>query len=70
LFLGRIINETHTKRLLALLEPTPGVPPFDILTGGAEYSIVKEKYIPPTILNNVLPQHTIMQDEIFGKKKL
>ncbi len=54
----RIINERHFDRLVGLLDKG------NIVTGG-EYS-KSEKYIEPTILDNITWNDPIMLDEIFG----
>jgi len=54
----RIINERQFDRLLGLLDRG------NIVTGG-EYSKI-EKYIAPTIIDNVSWNDPIMLDEIFG----
>jgi len=54
----RIINERQFDRLLGLLDRG------SIVTGG-EYSKV-DKYISPTIIDNINFNDPIMQDEIFG----
>jgi aldehyde dehydrogenase (NAD+) len=54
----RIINERQFDRLIGLLDKG------NIVTGG-EY-IKKEKYIAPTIIDNITWDDPIMQDEIFG----
>lgn len=55
---GRIINEYHLKRLSALLESG------NIIVGGK--IIPDENYISPTVMDNILPEFSIMEDEIFG----
>jgi aldehyde dehydrogenase (NAD+) len=55
---SRIINEHHFKRLTALLGDG------EVVIGGV--SDITEKYISPTLLDNILPEHKIMQSEIFG----
>ncbi len=55
---GRIINESHLKRLLSFLKEGK------IVTGGeVDYA---ERYLAPTILDDVSWQMPIMQEEIFG----
>ena len=54
----RIINERQFDRLIGLLDRG------NIVTGG-EYSKV-DKYISPTIIDNINFNDPIMQDEIFG----
>lgn len=55
---GRIINETHFDRLAGYLEKSK------IVSGGkTEKSI---RYIEPTIITDVSPDHPFMKEEIFG----
>lgn len=55
---GRIINENHFSRLLPLLENGT------IFVGGQ--TIAEERYIAPTILNEVTWEDPVMEEEIFG----
>uniref|UniRef100_A0AAY5F2F0 Aldehyde dehydrogenase domain-containing protein n=1 Tax=Electrophorus electricus TaxID=8005 RepID=A0AAY5F2F0_ELEEL len=55
---GRIINQHHFDRLLALIEGCT------VAVGGE--SDKSQCYITPTILKDVLPHARIMQEEIFG----
>lgn len=55
---SRIINEQHFLRLSALLKDA------EILTGGEQ--LREERYIAPTIIDNISPDHPLMQEEIFG----
>jgi aldehyde dehydrogenase (NAD+) len=57
-FYPRIINDHSMERLTGLLDQGK------IYTGGE--IDVKEKFIAPTIIDNVEPDFTIMQEEIFG----
>ncbi|MDN4754872.1 aldehyde dehydrogenase [Porphyromonadaceae bacterium W3.11] len=57
-FYPRIVNEKAMNRLVPLLQQG------DIYTGGEVD--VKERYIAPTIIDNVHPEYDIMQQEIFG----
>ena len=57
-FYPRIVNNRAIKRLQNLLAHA------EIYSGG-EIDI-EEKFIAPTILNNVKPEDLVMQDEIFG----
>lgn len=55
---GRIINDRHFLRLSQLLgEGT-------IVVGGQTNR--EHRYIAPTIIDNVSPDHKIMQEEVFG----
>ena len=54
----RIINERHVERLSALLGEG------DIITGGEV--IKEERFIAPTVIDNVQWTDKIMADEIFG----
>lgn len=55
---GRIVNESHMKRLIDLIDK-------DKVVLGGEYDINK-RYIAPTILDNVTFQDKVMEEEIFG----
>jgi aldehyde dehydrogenase (NAD+) len=55
---GRIINQRHFQRLLALLESQK------VFFGGE--SDESKLFIAPTLLQDVLPESPIMQQEIFG----
>ncbi len=54
----RIISEEATQRLEKLMSQG------DIYSGG--YVDVNDKFIEPTIIDNIKPEHDIMQEEIFG----
>ncbi|KAF5285786.1 hypothetical protein FQA39_LY04247 [Lamprigera yunnana] len=56
--LGRIINDNHYQRLVKLIDKEK------IVIGG-EFDAT-ERYIKPTILDDVKENDSIMQDEIFG----
>ena len=55
---GKIINQRHFDRLLGLIDPQK------IVHGGKNNPDTLQ--IEPTILDNVQPQDTVMQEEIFG----
>ncbi|WP_105032276.1 aldehyde dehydrogenase family protein [Arthrobacter ruber] len=55
---GRIINEQHFDRLVGLL--TDGT-----VASGGRYERA-ERYLEPTVLRDVDPGSTLMQEEIFG----
>jgi len=55
---GRIITQRHFERLAGFL----GL--GDIVTGGR--TDPSDRYIAPTVIDNVRPEHPIMQEEIFG----
>lgn len=57
-FYGRIVNTEAFDRLVGLMEGE------DIYFGGE--SDRAQKYISPTIIDNITPESKIMQDEIFG----
>ena len=57
-YFGRIINDRHVKRLAGLM--TCG----NILFGGDINH--KERYVSPTLIDNVTDNDAIMQEEIFG----
>ncbi|PSN35886.1 Fatty aldehyde dehydrogenase [Blattella germanica] len=56
--LGRIVSERHYKRLVPLLENGK------VAIGGE--TDPNERFISPTILTDVKPTDSIMQEEIFG----
>jgi aldehyde dehydrogenase (NAD+) len=55
---ARIVSEKHFDRLVKLIEPKK------IIVGGQSQR--EDKYIAPTLLNNVEWSDPIMQNEIFG----
>lgn len=55
---ARIINERHFRRLERLLGQG------DIVAGGQ--TDAADRYIAPTVITNILPEHAVMQEEIFG----
>lgn len=55
---GRIINDRQMKRLIDLIDK-------DKVILGGDFD-VEEKYIAPTILDNVTFEDKVMEDEIFG----
>lgn len=55
---ARIINEKHFERLSGLLKEG------EIIIGGDTNSA--DRYIAPTVIDNVSPEHEIMKEEIFG----
>ncbi|MBD2462972.1 aldehyde dehydrogenase [Oscillatoria sp. FACHB-1407] len=55
---GRIISDRHTQRLTSLLSSGR------ILLGGQ--TNLGDRYIAPTVMDQVPPDSPIMQDEIFG----
>jgi aldehyde dehydrogenase (NAD+) len=55
---ARIINDRHFGRLRAMLTPE------NIRVGGQTNA--SEKYIAPTVLDNITWEHPSMQEEIFG----
>jgi len=57
---SRIINKKHTERLIEILKEDE-----DKIVYGGNY-ILEEKYIEPTILDNVSWEDKCMEDEIFG----
>ena len=54
---GRIISPRHFNRVKSLIDG-------DIIVGGE--SDESEKYIAPTVINNVKMTDKVMQEEIFG----
>ena len=59
----RIINEFHSKRLQGYLTEDHG---GKILYGNLNDIDIKEKYVPPFIVENPKLNSQMMQDEIFG----
>ena len=57
-FFPRIVNDKAMERLLPLLQQG------DIVFGGENNRA--ERYIAPTVIDNVKPDFAIMQEEIFG----
>ncbi|WP_462281131.1 aldehyde dehydrogenase [Salinivirga cyanobacteriivorans] len=55
---ARIVNKAHFERLVNMLDQA------EIFCGG-NYN-AEERYIEPTIVDNVQPAHTLMKEEIFG----
>lgn len=55
---GRIINDRQMKRLIDLIDK-------DKVILGGDFDL-EEKYIAPTILDNVTFEDKVMEDEIFG----
>ena len=60
---SRIINKRHFRRISQVLDET--IKSGAILKIGGVLNNT-EKYIPPTILTNIMPESAIMEDEIFG----
>ena len=55
---GRIINQRHVERLLAMIDPARCV-------AGGDHDIAA-RYIAPTVMYPVVSEDAVMQDEIFG----
>ena len=55
---GKIVNERHFRRLLALIDPEK------VVAGGQ--SDPRTRRIAPTVLDAVTPDDPVMQEEIFG----
>ncbi|NIK14880.1 acyl-CoA reductase-like NAD-dependent aldehyde dehydrogenase [Saccharococcus thermophilus] len=55
---AKIVSERHTKRLVSFLQD-------GMIVHGGRYDI-KERWVEPTILDNVAKDAPIMQEEIFG----
>ena len=55
---GRIVNERHHDRLIDLIEP------LKVVIGGEHDR--ENRYIAPTIMENVFPTDKVMEEEIFG----
>lgn len=56
--IGRIINDTHFNRIRKLIDPDK------VVVGGQTQ--VEDKFIAPTLLQNVTMDDAVMQQEIFG----
>lgn len=57
---GRIINKKQLERLVKLLDVEK-----NHITFGGKYDL-DDRYLEPTILENITWNHSIMEDEIFG----
>jgi len=55
---GRIINDKHFARLASLMHEG------DVVIGGR--AVAEQRYIAPTVIDNVSWNHPVMQEEIFG----
>lgn len=55
---GRIVNQRHTERLAALIDPS------QVVVGGQVD--VPSRYVAPTVLDGVRPADPCMGEEIFG----
>ncbi|MEU1184276.1 aldehyde dehydrogenase family protein [Streptomyces sp. NPDC005820] len=60
---GRVVNDRHFDRLLALLEDREGGG-ARLVTGGAHDRATR--YLAPTVLADVDPDAPVMREEIFG----
>ncbi|ORX74461.1 aldehyde dehydrogenase [Linderina pennispora] len=58
----RIINDRHWQRIMALLNNTTG----DILNTCDDGPDQADRYIPPTLVDGVRPEDSLLSDEIFG----
>ena len=58
---GRIVNERHHARLVALLEGGG----FDEIAVGGQHDVAT-RYVAPTVLTGVKPEAAVMDEEIFG----
>lgn len=58
---GRIVNERHHARLVALLEGGG----FDEIAVGGHHDVAT-RYVAPTVLTGVKPEAAVMDEEIFG----
>ncbi len=56
-YLGRIISDRHFERISKMLTG-------DMITGG--FTDASDRYISPTLIDNVSQDHPAMQEEIFG----
>ncbi|TSA26346.1 MAG: aldehyde dehydrogenase [Bacteroidetes bacterium] len=55
---GRIITQEKTERLVQLLQQST------VLCGGE--ADPQDRYLAPTVVGNITPEHQLMQEEIFG----
>ncbi|MCP4115217.1 MAG: aldehyde dehydrogenase [Desulfobacteraceae bacterium] len=55
---GRIVNHAHLKRIMALIDPTK------VVVGGK--ALEAERFIAPTVMDNVTLDDPVMKEEIFG----
>jgi acyl-CoA reductase-like NAD-dependent aldehyde dehydrogenase len=60
---SRIINQRHVNRLATVLERAKKEG-AEVVTGGTVD--LKDNYLAPTIVRNVLPNSPLMEDELFG----
>lgn len=58
---GRLVNEGATQRIKSYLDGTHG----NIVIGG-DTDETDRRYLAPTIVRDVKPDDSTMQDEIFG----
>ncbi|KAJ1944084.1 Hexadecenal dehydrogenase [Linderina macrospora] len=58
----RIINDRHWQRIMALLNATSGV----ILNTCDDQPDQADRYIPPTLVDGVRPDDSLMTDELFA----
>ena len=61
--LTRIVNARHTERVAALLADATARG-ATVITGGE--TTLAERYVAPTLLDNVPPDARVMEEEIFG----
>lgn len=55
---GRIVNHEHLKRIMALIDPSK------VVVGGQIHE--NERFIAPTVMDNVTLDDPVMKEEIFG----
>ncbi|KAJ1965050.1 Hexadecenal dehydrogenase [Dipsacomyces acuminosporus] len=59
---GRIINGRHWKRLMAVLDATEGA----LVNVTDDQADENDRFIPPTIVDGVKGDDSLMKDELFG----
>lgn len=63
--LGSMVNEGHFKTVMGYIEKGKNEGATAVV-GGSPLNIGSGLFIPPTIFDNVKPDHTIAKEEIFG----
>ncbi|KAJ1951075.1 hypothetical protein FBU59_000370 [Linderina macrospora] len=59
---GRIINQRHWQRLMDALAATGG----SVVPVADDEADKNDRYIPPTVVDDVTPTDSLMRDELFG----
>ncbi|KAJ1939631.1 hypothetical protein FBU59_004058, partial [Linderina macrospora] len=58
----RIVNSRHWQRIMALLHATEG----EVINCTDDQADQADRYIPPTLVDGVRPDDSLMTDELFG----